>query len=186
MSDLDDICTGLEAKAGHLRQVLDCTGEAITALRKLQLALGGEEPQPPVRAALKPVSALKGLTHVSPEFLPTKPAKAKDVDRHGHQVHGSARPRTATCRNEPCGKEFPVKGPGRVPHYCSDVCRTASGKRQRRKAADPTDELLHRQDPIPESGAGMKARVATRKGPTFLDRARERNDEAARRNGVGR
>lgn len=90
----------------------------------------------------------------------------------------------AVCRNEPCGKEFPVKAQGRVPHYCSDVCRTASGKRQRRKAADPTDELLHRRDPIPESGAGMKARAAARKGPTFLDRARERNDEAARRNGV--
>jgi hypothetical protein len=172
VSDLAAVIAGLEEKRDRCRQVADLADEAIAAMGKLQAALSGEESAP------------------SRVALPAPPAprvtKATDVDRHGHRVHGAARPRTAVCRNEPCGKEFPVKGPGRVPHYCSDVCRTAKGKRQRRAAApDPTDELLHRQEPIPESGMGMKARVAAvKKGPTFLDRARERNDEAARRNGV--
>jgi hypothetical protein len=186
VSDLATVIAGLEEERDRCRQVADLADEAIAAMGKLRAALAREEPVP-ARAALPAPPA-------PPPPPAPRQAKAAAVDRHGHRVYGAARPRTATCRNEPCGKEFATKGTGRVPHYCSDVCRRARGKRQRRAGAAPAgdlDELLRPPDTIPESGDAMRDRIRRaakvgRTGPTFLDRARERNDEAARRNGVGR
>lgn len=181
MSDLDAICSGLEEKRDQLRHVADCADEAIAALRKLQAAYTGAAGLP---EALPPTSR-PAIARVAPPAAAAAATPA--IDHHGHQVHGAARPRTAVCRNAPCGKEFAVKGTGRIPHYCSDVCRTASRRGGERPPAAEVDELLAPPEPIPESGGAMRDRIrraAGRKGPTFLDRARERNDEAARRNGV--
>jgi hypothetical protein len=170
---LASMVAGLEARSGHLGEVLACTHEAIAALRKLQTActVAAALPAPPAPRALPPA----------------RPADTETVDHHGHRVHGETRPRAAVCKNERCGKEFEVRAAGRLPHYCSDACRTAVGKRAKR-SPEP-DAPATPPEPIPESGDAMRARIRQAlkgDGPAprsrFLETVRGRNDAAAKRN----
>lgn len=115
---LADVVAALVATRDRLQEKVGHADVAIEALGKLLAADGAPAPARALPAAPR-----------APRSAP--PAAAGATDRKGHRVYGDERPRTTVCRNERCGKAFPVKGPGRVPHYCSDVCRTAAGKRLR-------------------------------------------------------
>jgi hypothetical protein len=188
---LADVVTALVSTRDRMLEKAAHADVAIEALRKLLDGPAVEEPKalaaPPARRAAKVRVAGK-------------------IDHKGHQVLGAKRPRTTVCKNDRCGKEFSIRVVGRVPHYCSDLCRKAQGKRERsaikerRKAIEDhnaaapaeVDDLLRVPEPIPESGPGMRARLSkllAQPGTprsTFLETVRGRNDEAARRSAAGR
>jgi hypothetical protein len=120
----------LREKAGYADVAIDALSKLLDAAPSPALAL----PAPPPRAPSEPKRRVAG-----------------DVDSHGHQVHGADRPRTTVCKNDRCEKEFSVRGVGRVPHYCSDLCRSAHGKR------------LHRA--VKVRGAAIEEHQAAAAGP---------------------
>lgn len=195
-SDLAPVIAQLQRKSEFLRLEAERLGReadqvdtAITALRKVDPGAG-----PSTSSTANDGGKREG-------------AGARRVmapsEKHHHRVHPD-RPTSATCAIDQCGKTFAVKKAGRMGVFCSKLCgRRARLAEVRRRLDGPpgadeaiaeqaarVDDLLTQPEPIPESGPGMRERVKRAlsnpapAGPTFLDRARERNDEAARRNGV--
>lgn len=154
---LEDVLVALTASRDRGQRVVQAADEAIAAIRKL-CGLLGAPALPPARAAAPPVTG----------------------ERKAHRRVYAQRPRTAVC--EECRETFaPENTVGRVPRCCSALCKN----RKNRRAAAARAGVA--PAPVPESGSGMRARIdrvaagAEMPRSRFLEEARARNDEAARR-----
>jgi hypothetical protein len=125
------------------------------------------------------IAALRGLG--------APPPAAATPPRTGTWSHPEL---AGKCEREGCDKTFPISKLGRRRTTCSAYCRNAVNKAKRKAA--PLEDALRPRESIPESGSGMKARIAQMvKGGVipksrFLEQAKARNEAAAKRSAAGR